>query len=131
MKMTELHPSNYLKAGDLDEDFTLTMKGIKMEGMKDSEGNEEDKPVLYFREVDKGLVLNATNKKRILAMHPAEDTDEWIGKQVTLTKEWVEAFGKSDWAIRVKVQPPQRKPAPAPQKPAPKPVAESSDEVPF
>lgn len=113
MKIASLHPSMYLKAVDLEEDMDVTIKGLKMEAMKDNDGNEEEKPVLYFRELDKALVLNSTNKKRILAQHPAEDTDEWNGKRITLTKEWVEAFGKADWAIRVKMLPPQGKKAPA------------------
>lgn len=122
MKISSLHPSSFLKSTDIEEDLEVVIKGLKMEPLKDNDGNEEEKPVLYFRDMDKGLVLNATNKKRILAQHPAEDTDEWNGKRITLTKEWVEAFGKADWAIRVKMLPPQKQrtaaPAPAPFEPA-------------
>lgn len=110
MKINDLHPSKYLKVTDLEGDQVFTIAKVSFETLKDNDGNEEDKPVLWFLGVQKGLVLNPTNRKRILAQHPAEDTDEWIGKQITLTQEWVEAFGKADFAIRVKVMPPQRKP---------------------
>lgn len=120
MKVAQLHPSLYLKAADIEEDVSVVIQDLKMESMKDNEGNEEQKPVLFFLGFDKALVLNSTNKKRILAQHPAEDTDEWRGKRITLTKEWVEAFGKADWAIRVKMLPPQGKTTP---KAAPEPSA--------
>lgn len=124
MRVADLHPSSWLKAADLEEDMEVTIKTLVMEKMKDNEGNEEEKPVLLFQELDRGLVLNSTNKKRILAQHPADDTDEWKGKRITLTKEWVEAFGKADWAIRVKMLPPGKKATAA----APAPAFEPADQ---
>ena len=109
MKINDLHPSKFLKASDVEGDTPLIIQKVTFETLKNNEGEEESKPVLWFRGVEKGLVLNPTNKKRILQQHPAEDSDEWIGKRITLHLEIVEAFGKSDWAIRVKMMPPQRK----------------------
>lgn len=69
--------------------------------MKDDEGREEEKPVLLFKGVEKGLVLNKTNATRIADQH-GDETDLWVGKRITLTTESVTAFGKTQWAIRVK-----------------------------
>lgn len=106
MKLTEMFPSKYLKADDLDSDTPVIIANIKFERMQSEDGKEEDKPVLYFLRVEKGLVLNKTNATIISEQH-GDDTDNWNGKKITLTKERVTAFGKSQWAIRVKAIAPQ------------------------
>lgn len=126
MKLKEMFPSKYLKADDLDGDDQFIITRITWERMKDDEGKEEDKPVIYFLKVDKGMALNKTNAKRISEMH-GDETDGWIGKKVTLTKEWVEAFGKADWAIRVKMQPPPSSKQATPAAAAAPPVADPAD----
>lgn len=108
MKLNELYPSKYLAADDIDGEVVGTIKKLVFEEMKDNEGNSQDKPVLYFQGVDKGMVLNKTNGTRISTIH-GDETDLWIGKRITLVKEMVDAFGKSSWAIRVKPTPPPAK----------------------
>lgn len=100
-----MFPSTYLKADDLDGDVSVTISNIKFERMKDDDGKESDKPVVYFLRVDKGLVLNKTNATRISDQH-GDDTDSWAGKKIVLTKEFITAFNKSQWSIRVKLTPP-------------------------
>ncbi len=113
MNIKELHPSKWLAASDLEEqgEAAVTISKVTFEKMKNKDGNEEEKPVIWFRGVQKGMVLNNTNKQRILTQYPAEDTDEWIGKRITIQVEMVEAFGKIAESLRVKLAPPQRKPA--------------------
>jgi hypothetical protein len=108
MKMTELYPSRFLSADDLDGEVPVTIASIKFEKMKDNDGNEQDKPVLFFLKTEKGLVLNKTNAKRIAEIH-GDETDGWIGKKITLYQESVTAFGETKWAIRVKPVPPPAK----------------------
>ena len=60
MKINNLFPSKYLRAGDLDGDTPATMKSLIIE-----EVNGENKPVLHFREPVKKMVLNVTNSKII------------------------------------------------------------------
>lgn len=103
-----MFPSKFLKADDIDGEEQFIITRIAWEKMKDDKGKEDDKPILYFLKVDKGLVLNKTNAKRISETH-GDETDNWVGKKIILTKEWVEAFGESDWAIRVKMQAPSSK----------------------
>lgn len=105
MKSTDVFPSRYLKAEELDEDLTLTMERVELETMKTQKGEEQDKPVLYFAEVEKGLVLNKTNWGLIAKQH-GDESDNWPGKQITLTVVDVDSFGDVVSAIRIK---PQRK----------------------
>ena len=105
MKMSELYPSKFLKGDDIDGETLVVITKLVFEKMKDEAGQEEEKPVLMFKGVDKGLVLNKTNALRIAEQH-GDETDNWPGKRITLTTESVTAFGKTQWAIRVKPERP-------------------------
>lgn len=124
MKLSELHPSRYLAADDLDGDTPAVISRIVFESMKKKDGKEEEKPVIFFKGVQKGMVLNKTNATRIGQMH-GDETDQWIGKKITLTVESVDAFGETKWAIRVKATPP----APSAGKPSAFPKATPEDLV--
>lgn len=101
MKSSDVFPSRYLKAEELDEDVALTMSHVDMEEMKTQKGEAQNKPVLYFKEIDKGLVLNKTNWS-LIAKQYGDESDEWAGKPVTLTVLDVDSFGDVVSAIRIK-----------------------------
>lgn len=101
MKGNDVFPSKYLKAEDLDGDLTVTISGVRLETMKDKKGDDEQKPVASFKEVKKGLVLNKTNWAAIAKQH-GDESDDWAGKQITLTVLEVDSFGDVVQAIRVK-----------------------------
>lgn len=124
MKMHELYPSRWLKSEDIEGETPVVIKELVFDKMKDEDGKEEEKPVLLFKGVDKGLVLNKTNAQRIAEQH-GDETDNWSGKKITLTTESVTAFGKTQWAIRVK---PERPVTGKGIKPM---VVAESDSVPF
>jgi hypothetical protein len=97
--MTDLFP--YLEGEELKEDtLTLTIKDIRQEKMKSHKGKDENKYVLYFQESSKGFVLNKTNAKRIAVLY-GKMTGGWVGKQITLYTEEVQAFGEFHNALRV------------------------------
>lgn len=121
MKLTEMYPSKYLSADDIDDEVQVIIANLKFEKMKDNEGKEQDKPVLWFLKVDKGMVLNKTNAERIASMY-GDETDSWNGKRITLCKEMVTAFGESKWALRVKPTPPPAKTGGALKNVAPDPA---------
>lgn len=98
MKIDSLFPSKYLRASDLDSDTPVTMKSLIME-----EINQEKKPILYFREEAKGLVLNKTNGKMIGSLHGGE-TDNWPGKKIILYPTKVDFRGDHVDTIRVREQ---------------------------
>jgi len=98
MKIISLFPSKYLRAGDLDGDLIVTMKSLIVGDI-----TQEEKPVLYFREEAKGLVLNKTNGKTIGSLHGSE-TDNWAGKRIILYSTEVDFRGEIVDAIRVRRQ---------------------------
>lgn len=110
MKMNQMYPSKYLKADELgDSDHTFTISKIVMETL--GQGAEADtKPVAYFKEIEKGLVLNKTNASTITKIAASDDTDDWIGKKITCFATEVQ-FG-ADMVLSIRVRLPR---APATQ----------------
>ncbi len=97
MKLNQVFPSSYLKAEDLQgREVKVIIRECKMEKMGD-----EDKLFIYFRGKEKAMVCNKTNANRI-AHYFGDDTDDWLGKEITLGVELVDYQGKTTEAIRVK-----------------------------
>jgi hypothetical protein len=86
LKVSEIYPSNFIAAGDLDgRPVTLTVDRIAEPGaVKREDGQKIDKPILYFVEKPKGpgLVLGKTNARTIRLIH-GNDMSRWTGKKVT------------------------------------------------
>ena len=93
-------PSKYLKAADLDgREIRVTMERIEMETIGDDE-----KPVLYFKGKNKGVVLNKTNSNNI-GMVYGFDYDFWPGQPVVLYESMTDFQGKTTPCIRIKTPP--------------------------
>lgn len=101
MKSTDVFPSKYLKAEEIETDVTLTVANVVLETLTSREKGEEQKPVMYFTETEKGLILNKTNWG-LCAKQYGDESDDWKGKPVTLTVIDVDAFGDVVSAIRIK-----------------------------
>lgn len=114
MNINTAFPSKYLKADDCDEDVIVTITKVTMEDIGQG-GKKESKPIVFFKEVTKGLVLNKTNAKMIAKMAGDDDTDHWTGVKVRLIATEVEFQGDLVMAIRVRSvsKPKVSKPAPA------------------
>ena len=101
MNIDQAYPSKYLKSADITNPIKVVIRGCRIEGI-DEEGKEQ-KPVLYFNGMDRGLVLNKTNATMISGAFGSE-TDNWTGKTVGL---WVDPnvmFGNEKRpGLRVKV----------------------------
>lgn len=145
MKTNQIFPSKYLAAADLnDEHKTLTISGAEMETL-----NEEQKLVLLFREVGKGMVVNKTNCRALESALGSDDTDDWIGRRIVLYPAMVDFQGRQVEAIRVhekKTKVLARQPEPVAIRPAagrakPQPVTQAEvdaaaadageDDIPF
>lgn len=104
MKISAAFPSNYLKAVDFESgDQTLTIKSVDVEEIG-GQGKKEEKPIIYFREMEKGLVLNKTNANTIEKLFGSDDTDDWIGKQITIGESEIEFQGEAMMSIRVRLR---------------------------
>jgi len=116
MKVSALFPSKFVKAADLNgKTPTLTIKEVKTERL--GHGNDaENKPVLYFKNATKGLVLNRTNAVAIANLY-GDEMDDWGGERITLYATTIRAFGKLQDVIRIKEEIPAQ----------PKPVTQSTE----
>ena len=130
VKISAAFPSNYVKASDLNrKTCPLTIRTCVSEEL--GQGNDkESKPVLYFQDRQKGLVLNKTNAN-VIAEAYGDDTGNWTGKTLEIYPTVVDFKGKLVDGIRVRIQP-EAQPEAQPQvQPAAAPMAdEFGDEVP-
>lgn len=108
MKMSDAFPSNYLRATDFPKPTLATMSHVKMEDIGD-----DHKPVLYFQELEKGLVLNKTNGNTIAEVY-GDDSDDWKGQPIVLFEMPVQFQGRMVQAVRVRKPKPQARTAAAP-----------------
>lgn len=135
MKISDAFPSNFLRADDLQgKQVTVTISEITFEEIGQGRDKEE-KLMIAFKGKEKKLVCNKTNANTISKLY-GDDTDEWIGKPITLVAREVEFQGDAVWAIRVSLKAPvsaeptkPSKPAPAKQEPNDDTVEE--DDIPF
>ena len=77
--------SNYLKASDI-KGKTPTVNIVKSEIVKfTKEGQpDEQKPAIFFAGKEKGVVLNKTNTRGLIAAF-GSDSDKWVNKDVMLS----------------------------------------------
>jgi hypothetical protein len=135
MRISSAFPSKFLKAADLmGRNITVEIDRVEMD---DVGGDDGDKPILYFKGKEKGLVLNKTNAQTISLVY-GDDTDDWAGGKLLLFEAQVSFQGKNVAAIRVRIPP--VKPAQQQQRQAAPPPAETvvtsgtndiDDEIPF
>lgn len=94
----------YLGAYSLEDgkDRILTIKSAAKEAVKNEDGKEDTCLVLYFHEEAKGMIVNATNAKRIEAIYKTGIVSQWVGKRIQLYVENVKAWGKVVPALRVR-----------------------------
>lgn len=102
MDTTLLYPSKYVSADDLKgRRLTLTIKHLKMELLKQRNGQQEAKPILYFEKTKKGLVVNKTNLKTLQSILGTTDSNKWAGKPIVLYSTPVQFGDEIRQGIRV------------------------------
>lgn len=122
-KTSEMIVSKFLRKEDFDEDQVCTIKTVSLEEVAQG----ESKWVVFFRERDKGMVLNLTSIK-VLEQAFGDDTDHWIGNKVMIYVDPNVSFqGRVVGGLRLR--PPKK------SKPTPPPPKEESndfdDDIPF
>lgn len=96
--------SKFLSHSDISdvEDTIVTIKSIEREIVGQG-AQAQEKWIMYFRELKKGLALNKTNGKLLCQLFHTEEMDEWIGQKISLyVKDDVEFQGEIVSAIRVR-----------------------------
>ena len=97
----------YLGHWDLPEgeDFVVTIEGVKMGTVKNQRGSET-KPILYFKENVKPLILNVVNQKSITKALGSPKREVWRGKKIALF-EGKEPRSDDGLAVRIRDYPPR------------------------
>jgi hypothetical protein len=99
MNINSAFPSKYLKAADVETNVLVTISRVDIETV--GQFDDETKPIVYFNEFDRGLVLNKTNSRTIASLYGSE-TNGWVGRKILLYSTMVDFQGKQVEAIRVK-----------------------------
>jgi hypothetical protein len=100
MKISDLFPSRYMKASDLNgREVRLKINYIQIEDI-----GQEPKPVMHFVDKQKGLTLNKTNARILIAAY-GDDADLWQDRDVILCPTMVDFRGTPTQAIRIKIPP--------------------------
>ena len=96
MKISEAFPSSFLKAEDLGGKIVE----VKLTAVNYEKVGEDFKLVCDLQGKNKKLVLNKTNALMIASAF-GDETDEWVGKIISLHSEKVAFQGKIVDALRV------------------------------
>jgi hypothetical protein len=126
MDIRQAFQSSFLRAAEMQGPQAVTIKSAAVESLGDVQ-----KPVVRFKEISQGLVLNRTNA-RVLSQMFGPETDSWVGKRLTLFVASVEFRGRQVPGIRIKPSAPQpqtRAPEPPPDDFYPEEYQEYSDEA--
>ena len=100
MKASALFPSKYIRVADLNGSAVVVE--ISHVEMEEIGGEGQKKPVLYFKDRKKGLVLNRTNAHAISNAY-GDESDKWIGKPIELFPTTTEFQGSMVDAIRIRI----------------------------
>ncbi len=91
----------YLASFDLGgEDRTVTIESVKPDTLKNANGQQK-KIILRLEGQERPMVCNRTNADTICGMY-GKNTNEWIGKQITIYETTCDAFNKVWDCIRVR-----------------------------
>lgn len=146
MNVKDLIVGKYLSAKDMVGQRVLaTLDVCQIEEFENkTTGVTDTRPVVYFEDLDQGMVLNKTNLK-VLAREFGEETERWKGRRVLVTthkvktpagaevdglriEPWVEPVAAAPRAAR------RGTPAPAPtptQAITPREDLSATDNLPF
>ena len=98
---------SYSLEGKREQVVTITK--LSNEVVTGQQGRKEDCFVVYFKEFDKGMILNRTNARAIEKVSGSGLIEDWVGTQVTLyVEKGVKAFGDVVDALRIRDRKPVR-----------------------
>jgi hypothetical protein len=86
-------------------DVTVTIEKVVAGSVTNAAKKTSKKPIVYFKNKTKGMVMNVTNCKTVGRMY-GDDPREWVGKRVTLYQAETSAGGETIACIRIRQRPP-------------------------
>jgi hypothetical protein len=98
-----MDPKEMLFAFDLDgRDVTLTIKKVVAGELTGEQGRKSKKPIIHFEKTPKKLAANNTNCKTIAQLFGSHETNDWVGKRITLFPTTTNFGGNTVDCIRVR-----------------------------
>jgi hypothetical protein len=95
--------SRYLKKEDFPSPRILTIGTAREEEVTVRGGEPKEKIILYFEEIEKGLVSNMAHGDTLFAITGSDDPDKWVGAKVEVyVNPNVEFGGKKEGGIRLR-----------------------------
>lgn len=133
MNRSHAFPSKYLSKTDVEGGPVLAVVGSVMGEDIKGEHGDDHKPVCYFTNLEKGLILNGINwdtiqdiaTKNGVAM--PEDSDNWTGQKVVLYFDPTVRFGSKvtgGLRVRAPIVKTQAAPPAEPEEMEPPPLAD-------
>lgn len=104
--VADMFPSRWLRAIDIDGELEVQVRHISKEILTGKDSQEE-KYVMWFQGLQKGLVLNKTNAVKMGEIFGADDYREWADTSIVLYSTSVEAFGETVKAVRIRAVNPE------------------------
>ena len=115
-------PSQWLKAADFEKPALMTVRKFSVEKIGD-----DQRPVVWFDETEKGLGLNIVNGSTIEEICGTADPARWVGNKLVLFKTQTDYQGKRVDCIRIRAP----KPGAVAVVPEPPQFQASDEDVPF
>lgn len=107
MKLDQLYPKRYATGTDLNNKaYTFTIANVTMEEVHTIPNKPAElKPVLYFKETTKGIILTRPLAYQIAQALKADDTEQWKGHKIQVYPEPLTVAGQARIAIRARPAP--------------------------
>ena len=112
-EISEMGTSRYIKREELKVPTEFTCKEVVLENVAMESAPAEMKWVMRFNEVDKGLVLNKTNRENAAFVSGQSNSDNWAGQKFTLFNDMSVVYNNKRGGIRIQVAQMQATPNPA------------------
>ena len=94
--------STYLKQHDVTPPKIVTISRLETANLARDDQPKKIRWIMFFEELERGLVLNKTNLKRCAKACGSEESDDWLGKKIKLFfDEEVEFGGEQVGGIRI------------------------------
>jgi hypothetical protein len=95
--------TRFLTKADVNTGLVVTIDRVEMENVAPPGQRSDQRPVLYFEDGTKPLVLNSTNGRLIAEALGTSETEEWSGQQIEVYHDPNVTFaGKVTGGIRVR-----------------------------
>ena len=101
MKASEFFGGQFMAAADIDSSLAaLKINAVTSEVLEGRDGRDRERIILHVDGVKKPVVVNATNANALIEAW-GDETDDWAGKSIRLSKTKVVFNGSRIDSIKI------------------------------